>query len=382
LTGTSTRDMAHRRMLNQRLWGTPFGTPEEVVRWFAALQAQDFLVAKWSVAQRTIGVTNTAMDQAFADGAILRTHLLRPTWHFVLPEDIRWMLDLTAPRVNALNAHPYRRLELDVPLFAKTNALIARALDDGKHLTRKELAGVLARAGIDASGQRLAYILMRAELDGVICSGARKGKQHTYAALHTRAPRAGTLDRDAGLAELTKRYFTSRGPATLKDYVRWSSLTAAEARSGLDSVKSELENEGVDGRTYWFAAPGESPNGRRSSRVIDLIQGLDEYVMSYSESRDVLLGTPATEANARVAIVFNHVVLLDGQVIGQWKPVSGKDSIVIETSMYRPFRRAEAAALETAALRYGRFLESPITLHAPPSSVRTRRGRGHGGRPG
>lgn len=382
MTGTSTRDMAHRRMLNQRLWGTPFGTPEEVVRWFAALQAQDFLVAKWSVAERASGVTNAAMDQAFAGGAILRTHLLRPTWHFVLPEDIRWMLDLTAPRVNALNAHPYRRLELDVPLFAKTNALIAKALKDGKHLTRKELAALLARAGIDASGQRLAYILMRAELDAVICSGARKGKQHTYAALHTRAPRARTLDREAGLAELTRRYFTSRGPATLKDYVRWSSLTVAEARSGLDSVKSELENETVDGRTYWFAAPGESPNGPRPSRVIDLIQGLDEYVMSYSESRDVLLGRLATDANARVAIVFNHVVLLDGQVIGQWRPVSGKDSVVIETSMHRPLRRAEAAALEAAALGYGRFLGLPVTLQAPPSSVRTRKGRGHGGRPG
>jgi hypothetical protein len=223
---------------------------------------------------------------------------------------------------------------------------------------------------------------MRAELDAVICSGTRKGKQHTYAALHKRAPRARTLDRDAGLAELTRRYFTSRGPATLKDYARWSSLTVAEARSGLDSVKSELESEGVDGRTYWFAAPGESPNGPGSSQVIDLIQGLDEYVMSYSESRDILLGTMAGDGTARVAIVFNHVVLLDGQVIGQWRPVSGKDSVAIETSMHRPLRWAEAAALETAALRYERFLGSPVILRAPPSSARTRRGRGRGDRPG
>jgi hypothetical protein len=367
-------------MLNQRLWGTPLGTLEEVVRRFAALQAQDFLVAKWSVAQRAAGATNGTMDQAFDDGAIIRTHLLRPTWHFVLPEDIRWMLDVTAPRVNALNAHPYRRLELDVPLFAKTNGLIAKALKDGEQLTRKELAALLVRAGIDASGQRLAYILMRAELDGVICSGARRGKQHTYASLAKRAPRGRTLDRDGGLAELTKRYFTSRGPATLKDYARWSSLTVAEARTGLDAVRSELENEDVDGRTYWFASPGESPNGPEPSRAIDLIQGLDEYVMSYSESRDVLLGRFATDATARVAIVFNHVVLLDGQVIGQWRPVSGKDSVVIETSMNRPLRRAEAQALQAASLRYGRFIGMPVTLQALPSSVRTRQGRGRAGR--
>jgi hypothetical protein len=156
----------------------------------------------------------------------------------------------------------------------------------------------------------------------------------------------------------------------------------AEARGGLDAVRSELENEEVDGRTFWSAAPGESPNDPRPSRAIDLIQGLDEYVMSYSESRDVLLGALASDPTARVAIVFNHVVLLDGQVIGQWRPASGKDSVVIETSMRRPLRRAEAAALEAASLRYGRFLGVPVTLGAPPSSVRTRQGRGHGGRPG
>jgi hypothetical protein len=352
-------DIARRRMHSQHLWGTAFKTPEDVVHWLGALQAQDFLVAKWSVAQRANGVSNAAMDQAFADGAILRTHLLRPTWHFVLPEDIRWMLDLTAPRVNALNAHPYRRLELDVPLFAKTNALIAKALKDGKHLTRQELAAVLARAGIDASGQRLAYILMRAELDAVICSGARRGKQHTYAALHKRAPRARTLDRDAGLAELTRRYFTSRGPATPKDYSRWSSLTAADVKSGLEMVRSRLEHEVVDGRTYWFAAP--PPGGKSGSKVVDLVQGYDESIMSYSESKDVL-SAPMAPAIRGEKVMFTHAILLDGQLIGHWRPVSKKKEVVVETSLYRPLDRVEAQALASAVERYGRFLGSPAVL--------------------
>lgn len=354
-------DIAQRRMHSQRLWGTAFKTPEDVVHWLGALQAQEFLVAKWSVAQRANGVSNAAMDQAFADGAILRTHVLRPTWHFVLPADIRWMLDLTAPRVNALNAYYYRKLELDAQLFAKTNALIAHALKGGRHLTRRDLAAMLDRADINANGLRLGYILMRAELDAVICSGAPSGKQQTYALLDKRAPQAKKLDRDVALAELTRRYFISRGPATLKDYSRWSSLTAADGKSGLDMVKSQLEHEVVDGRTYWFASP--SPGAKAASKVIDLVQGYDECIMSYGESKDVLSAPrPATPGER---VMFTHAILLDGQLIGHWRPVSNKSTVVVETSFYRPLDRVEAQALDAAVERYSRFLGVPAEVMRP-----------------
>lgn len=187
-------DIAELRMHNQRLWGSTFETAEEAVRWLVAMQAQEFPVAKWSVAQRADGVSNAAVDKAFAEGTILRTHILRPTWHFVLPEDIRWLLDLSAPRVNALNAHYYRKLELDEGLLAETDALLANALEGGRELTRNELAAELDRAGIHATGMRLASIVMRAELDAVICSGAMKGKQHTYASFAERVPQTSILD--------------------------------------------------------------------------------------------------------------------------------------------------------------------------------------------
>lgn len=352
-------DIAQRRMHSQHLWGTAFKTPEDVVHWLGALQAQEFHVAKWSVAQRANGVSNAAVDQAFAEGAILRTHLLRPTWHFVLPTDIRWMLDLTAPRVNALNAYYYRKLELDVQLFAKTNALIAHALKGGRHLTRKELAAMLDRADINANGLRLGYILMRAELDAVICSGTTSGKQQTYALLDKRAPQAKTLDRDVALAELTRRYFISRGPATLKDYVRWSSLSAADGKNGLDMVKSQLEREVVDGRTYWFAAP--LPGAKAASKVIDLVQGYDECIMSYGESKDVL-SAPLAPAIPGERVMFTHAILLDGQLIGHWRLVSKKNAVVVETSFYRPLDSVEAQALDAAVERYGRFLGVPAEV--------------------
>src|SRR5262249_49065590 len=248
----------------------------------------EFALAEWAVAQRARSVKKAAIDRAVANGTILRSHVMRPTWHFVLPADIRWLLELTRPRIHALNAFIYRRFGLDDEVFAKTNAVIADALDGGRYLTRKELASVLAGAGITASGLHLAYILMRAELDAVICSGAPKGRQQTYARLEDRVPHTPSLDRKQALAELTRRYFTSRGPATLKDYLRWSSLTAAPAadgQRGLEMVSSFLQQEVVEGRPYWFAQ--SDPGARPPSPTIDLVQGYDESIMSYSESKGV-----------------------------------------------------------------------------------------------
>ena len=335
-------------------------TPEDVVGWLGAMQAQEFPVAKWSVAQRARDADNAEIDEVFASGGILRTHILRPTWHFVLRADIRWMLKVSGPRVNALNSHYYRKLGLGEKQLAKTNALIAKALAEGPHLTRREIAALLEHANMSADGLRLGYILMRAELDGVICSGAPKGKQHSYASLDERAPEVDTRDRDEALAELTRRYFISRGPATLKDYLRWSSLTAADGRRGLDSVESELEHEEADGRTYWFAP--SSPGPMEAGGRIDLVQGYDECIMSYSESRDLLRSPTTSDANSHETTAFTHAVLLEGRLIGHWKRYPKKHSVAIETFSYRPLNGVERKALVSAVERYGRFLGVPATL--------------------
>jgi hypothetical protein len=354
-------DLAYRRLRNHHLWGPPLETPEDVVHWLAAMQSQEFAFAKWSVAQRADGVSDAAMDQAFADAAILRTHVVRPTWHFVLPADIRWLLDLTAPRVHALNAYYYRKFGLDDAVFAKSNALFAKTLQGGRQLTRQELAATLHGAGIAASGLHLGYLLMRAELDAVICSGALRGKQQTYALFDERVPQAKTMHRAEALGELTKRYFTSRGPATLKDYLQWSSLTASDGKSGLDMVKSSLEHEVINGRTYWFAP--SSLGLKPASPVIDLVQGYDEYVMSYGESKDVLQMPGVTRALPHGEAIFTHTILLDGHVIGHWKHRLKKNSVIIETLLNRPLADPQKQALNVAVERYGRFIGVPATLH-------------------
>src|SRR5262245_302167 len=211
-------DIARTRLRNQRLIGKPFATPEEVVGWLGAVQAQDYAGAKWAVAQRTAGCSDADVEQACRDGRILRTHVLRPTWHLVLPEDIRWMLALSAPRIRAAMAFYDRRLGLTDAVCARSAAALAAALRGGNHLTRGELARVLAAAGIPAAGQRLGHLMVRAEIDGVICSGATRGKQSTYALLDERAPAAKPRGRDDALAELAGRYFASHGPALPQDF--------------------------------------------------------------------------------------------------------------------------------------------------------------------
>jgi hypothetical protein len=247
-------DIAHQRLQNQHIVGAPFARSEEVVAWMGAVQAQEYPGAKWALGLRMQGVKDTEIEQAFAEGKILRTHVMRPTWHFVAPADIRWMLELTAPRVHLANAYYYRMLELDDALFSRSKDAIANALRDGQQLTRAELAAVLAEAGIVAEGMRLGYIVHYAELEGIVCSGARRGKQFTYALLDLRAPQAKTLPRDEALAELTKRYFTSHGPAMIQDFVWWSGLTVADAKAGLEMAGSSLVKEVVDGRSYWRPA--------------------------------------------------------------------------------------------------------------------------------
>jgi len=134
-----TLDITAYRLYNQRLSTPNFQTPNAVVEWLGAIQAQDYAGAKWAIAQRMTDATDSALDQAFADGSILRTHLLRPTWHFVTPKDIRWMLALTAPRVHAVSAFMYRKEGLDKAIIKKSYAVLEKTLRGNKQLTRAEL---------------------------------------------------------------------------------------------------------------------------------------------------------------------------------------------------------------------------------------------------
>ena len=310
------QNIAIQRLHNQQLEQTDLHTPAEVVSWLGAVQAQEYGPAKWSLGLRLPPeVTDADVEQAFADGLFLRTHVMRPTWHFVTPADIGWLLDLTAPRVNQANAYMYRRLELDDALFRRSNDAIARALEGGKHLTRAELASALAEAGIAAEGMRLGYLVHRADLDAIVCSGPRRGKQFTYALLDERAPQARRLERDEALAELTGRYFTSHGPATVDDFAWWSGLTKADVKAGLEMVAAQLVHEVIDGTSYWF--PASVPPAPESSQQALLLPTYDEFVIGYTD-RSAMFET-GQQLRPREDIAFDSMIVIEGQVAGCWR---------------------------------------------------------------
>jgi DNA glycosylase AlkZ-like len=362
------RELARWRMSALRLTGPGTGrgpaTPEEVVRWLGAVQSQDYGPAKWSIGMRCAATVSDAdLDRAYAAGTILRTHVLRPTWHFVLPEDIRWLLTATAPRVHQANAYMYRQQGLDETVRGRAADLVADALRGGKSLTRKEIGAVLERAGIDTGGLRLTLLVMHAELSGLICSGGLRGRAHTYALLDERAPHARRLDPEQALAELALRYFTSHGPATVKDLAAWASLTVAEVTRGLDAVAGRLSRLDADGRTYWFGTPAPQAPATTGAH---LLQGYDEYVMGYGETRYLMdpAGVPRPISDRAPSAL---TVLLGTEVAGYWKRTVGRGSVAVEVAGYRPFTRAQERAVRAAADRYGRFLGLPVSLRISPA---------------
>ena len=352
--------IAYQRLHNQLITQQKFEKADEVVKWLCAVQAQDYAAAKWALGLRMQNSTDAFIEQAFTDGTILRTHILRPTWHFVLPADIRWMLALTAPRIIAASAYYYRTLGLDDTVFSHSNAVLAKALQGGKQLTRPELVSVLQRAGIVTDDlQRFTYIMMRAELDGIICSGGRRGKQFTYALLDERAPQARTLDREESLAELARRYFTSHGPATLQDFVWWSGLTVADARIGLEMVTSQLMHEVIDGQTYWRSA--SMPSAKDLSQTIYLLPNFDEYTVGYTD-RSAIFDMSDAEKFGTPGNVLNPTIVLDGLVVGTWKRTIKKDTVTLTPSLFTTLTKAESRALIESASRYSAFLNIPVNI--------------------
>ncbi|HZQ35909.1 MAG TPA: winged helix DNA-binding domain-containing protein [Dehalococcoidia bacterium] len=354
--------IARQRLSNLQIEGSACRTPAELVARLGAVQAQDYAGAKWALGLRLPRATDAAIEAAFGAGAILRTHVLRPTWHFVASDDIRWLLELTAPRVRAALAHYDRQLELGDALYARSNESLTAALAGGRHGTRAELAAALQQSGIDASnGQRMGHLLMRAELDGVICSGARRGKQQTYALLAERAPDARRRERDEALAELTRRYFTGHGPATVKDFVWWSGLTAADARAGIDLAGPGLVCETLDGERYWRSASVPA-SGPPLSPAAYLLPNYDEYTVGYADRSAVFDAAHTAALGSRENILFHHTVVLDGRVAGTWKRTERKGAVAVTPAFFTPPSEVERKAVAAAAARYGRFLGQPVVL--------------------
>ncbi len=355
------REIARRRLANQFLLDERLATPENVVAALGAVQAQDYPGAKWALAQRTHGATNVDLDRALADGSILRTHVLRPTWHFVTPADIRWMLALTGPRILSGMPGRHRQLGVDQGMRRRANAALEKMLRDGGQLTRGEIADLFAGARIDVTDrQRLAHLLLSAELEGLICSGPLRGNQFTYALLDERVPAQAERSREEAVLELVRRYFTRRGPATAHDFAWWSGLTTSDAKRGLEALGKEFEQKSVDGRSYWFAAGSPAPKAQTTRA--HLLPNYDEYFVGFKD-RSALLEAADEQGMKQVALATApHAVFVDGQVVGSWRRTLRKGAVVVDISLYfAPGTRAQRA-IDGEVERFVEFLGLPASV--------------------
>ena len=360
-------EVARLRLRNQRVTGEKLKTAADVVAWLGCVQAQEYSLAKWSLGMRVAegSLHDTDVDAALARGEILRTHILRPTWHFVAPADIRWIMRLTAPRVLSGSAHRMRFLELDDKQVSAANAVMVRALEGGKQLTRLELQAELERAGLHPTGQRIAYMVIAAEMDCILASAAPRGSKQTYALLDEFAPPTAAdrepFDRDRALAALTVRYFTSHGPATIADFTWWSGISQANTKRGLAINGAALEQIDVAGEHFWWAGDRGGSAGSPISPTVHLMQAYDEYVVAYKSPRTPINVAGLTSPAVLQRPPFYHAVFIDTQIVGFWRRLNARDGYRVETTMLRSLNERERKAFEAELERYSAFVQVPVS---------------------
>jgi hypothetical protein len=349
-----------QRLLNQHISGVLFKKPEDAVRWMTAVQAQDFLASLWAIGIRVKNSCISDIEESIANKKIVRTWLLRGTLHFVKGEDVRWILDLIAPRIIASNANSLEKnLQLDSKVFQQSREVIIDALEGGNHLLRKDLYNRLKSSNIPISDLRGLHILHRLALEGIICFGPRRGKQHTFVLLDEWIPKTKLKHREDALGELSLRYFKSHGPSTLQDFRWWSGLTDSDARKGLEKNRSQLLSEDVDDQTYWF--PKCSDINMDPNPVSQLLPDYDEYIVGYKDRNQLVKGITNNKMESN-DFIFNPTIIVNGEIVGTWKRTFKEGKIKISLNPYKSLDNEDFKAIKKAAIAYGNFMNMSISI--------------------
>ncbi len=352
-------DISNIRLITQQIAGTKFKTAKEIVAWMGAMQAQDYRMAKWAIGLRTPNATEKTIEIAIDNGEIIRTHLLRPTWHFVSAEDIYWMIELTGPRIKASMKGRNKQLELTKKIFKKSNSVIEKVLRDGKHLTRVELVAELNKAKIVTDNNRSSHILFTAELEGIICSGITKEKQSTYALLSERIPETKKLKKEEALFKLAKKYFESHCPASLQDFIWWSGLSVFDAKNAFEMIKPDFISEKIDSQTYLFPDSFSIP--KKYKEFVYLLPAFDEFLISYKDRTAAIAFENHKHAFSNNGI-FWPTIVINGQVMGIWKRTIKKDKVILETNFFEPPDKNEKTLIEKESEKLGYFLNHKIDI--------------------
>ncbi|WP_382309968.1 winged helix DNA-binding domain-containing protein [Herbiconiux sp. UC225_62] len=340
----------------------------EVAQHLLALQAQDFGQAVWALGLRSPGSTRADVAAALDSAQVVRSWPMRGTLHFSTPDDLRWMLSLTATKTVTGVAARHRQLDLDDSVFARAGRIAEAELRGGGSFTREEFFALLEADGISTTAQRGVHIIWWLAHDGLLCWGPTRGTQQALVLLDEWAPptRDPHPDRDQSLAEFVLRYVTGHGPATLKDFCWWSKTTVTDAQRGLALVRDRLVETEIDGVSYWMRDPaGAPPSPPRKSSAVHALPGFDEYLLGYQDRSHAL---PAEFAGRIVPGnngMFLPMIVSRGTIVGTWRRNVGAKKAQVTAEPFTALSGAETSGFAREVARYGRFLGLPASLVEP-----------------
>ena len=350
-------DISLARLQTQLLSDVKTKSVKEVVAHFGAMQAQDYSMSKWAIGARMRSSTDELIEKALDDGDIIRTHIMRPTWHFVAAEDLHWMLELTSKNILRMIGTSGRQLGLDDKIFSKSNEKIQQVLS-GKHLTRFELLEILQHSGFKINETRSSHLLMHAELSGIICNGKICGNQQTYAIIDERVQKSKHFTKEEALAELAQRYFTSHGPATLKDFIWWSGLSVADAKNGILLNEKKLISEEINYQTYYISYSFKTETIKKN---VHLLPAFDEFLIAYKD-RSASIHNDFTKHAFTNNGIFRPIVVVNGQVVGIWKRTVKNNQVSIEINFHQKTPKSFYSEIEREAQHYADFLNKKLKI--------------------
>jgi hypothetical protein len=315
----NVKELIQLRLANQRLTSTEFENCMDVVSHFGAMQSQDYFMAKWAVGARMRNASEPYIEACVNSGDIIRTHILRPTWHFVSRNDVRWMMELSAPYVKKVTRYVDRQVGLTDEIFKKVWKIIELALQREDDLTKEDLMDRLAKKKIVVDGLMATQILIRAELEMRLCNGERKGNKVTYSLFDKRVPHSEKISKKDSLVKLASIYFNSRGPATVKDFGWWSGLNLSDAKFGISGLGTNLKRASLEGLDCMYF---ENANYTKK-KVSMLLPAYDEYMVGYAEGRNLAF-PDNIEKSLLGNGIFKPLVVFDNTIVGTWKKI-GKE---------------------------------------------------------